>query len=258
MTTYSLPYFTADLTGQTALITGASSGLGRRFALTLASSGAKVALAARRLDRLTDLRDEIELLGGHATVVALDMTDSGSIITAVEEVQREFGTVSILVNNAGVPDAQLAHKMPIALIDRVLNTNLRGPFIIACEVARRLIDSGQSGRIVNIASMGAFQYSIRGASMYSISKAAVVRMTEVLAVEWAQFGINVNAIAPGIFSSEMIDGMISRIGDMTDSLPRKRIGHPAQLDSTLLYLVSPSSEFVTGTIIKVDDAQSGR
>jgi NAD(P)-dependent dehydrogenase (short-subunit alcohol dehydrogenase family) len=111
---------------------------------------------------------------------------------------------------------------------------------------------------VNLASMGAFQYSIAGASLYSITKAAIARMTEVLSVEWAGHHINVNAMAPGIFGSEMIDGMFARVGDMTDSLPRRRIGDPAQLDSTLLYLVSPASEFVTGTIIKVDDGQSGR
>jgi NAD(P)-dependent dehydrogenase (short-subunit alcohol dehydrogenase family) len=114
------------------------------------------------------------------------------------------------------------------------------------------------GRIVNISSMGAHNYAGGGAALYSITKAGVNRMTESLSVEWARFGINVNSIAPGAFSSEMMDGMIERIGDVTKGFPRKRLGDPAQLDSTLLYLVSPSSEFVTGTIIKADDGQSPR
>jgi len=114
------------------------------------------------------------------------------------------------------------------------------------------------GRIVNISSMGAYSYAGGGAALYSITKAAVNRMTEALAVEWARFGINVNGIAPGAFSSEMMDGMISRIGDITQAFPRHRLGDPAQMDSTLLYLVSPASEFVTGTVIKIDDGQGGR
>jgi NAD(P)-dependent dehydrogenase (short-subunit alcohol dehydrogenase family) len=129
---------------------------------------------------------------------------------------------------------------------------------LACEVARRLIAAGTPGRIVNISSMGAFHYAGNGAALYSITKAAVNRMTEALAVEWVRYGINVNGIAPGAFRSEMMDGMIERIGDFTEHLPRKRLGDPAQLDSTLLYLVAPSSEFVTGTIVKVDDGQETR
>jgi NAD(P)-dependent dehydrogenase (short-subunit alcohol dehydrogenase family) len=114
------------------------------------------------------------------------------------------------------------------------------------------------GRIVNISSMGAFSYAGGGAALYSITKAAIVRMTETLAVEWARFGINVNAIAPGAFASEMMDGMLQRVGDITRAFPRQRLGQPSQLDSTLLYLVSPASEFVTGTVVKVDDGQGSR
>jgi NAD(P)-dependent dehydrogenase (short-subunit alcohol dehydrogenase family) len=186
------------------------------------------------------------------------MTDATQIVAAVDAAEAAFGTVQILVNNAGIPDAQRAHKMSLELIDAVLDTNLRGPYVLSCEVARRLIDAKLPGRMVNIASMGAFHYTGTGAALYSITKAAVNRMTEALAVEWARFGINVNGIAPGAFSSEMMDGMLSRIGDFTQSLPRKRIGDPAQMDSTLLYLVAPSSEFVTGTVVKVDDGQGAR
>jgi NAD(P)-dependent dehydrogenase (short-subunit alcohol dehydrogenase family) len=148
--------------------------------------------------------------------------------------------------------------MSIELIDDVLGTNLRGPFVLSCEVARRLIAAELPGRMVNISSVGAFHYGGNGAALYSITKAGINRMTEALAVEWARFGINVNAIAPGAFSSEMMDGMLQRVGDITQHFPRKRLGDPAQLDSTLLYLVAPSSEFVTGTVIKVDDGQGPR
>jgi short-subunit dehydrogenase len=141
------------------------------------------------------------------------------------------------------------------LINAVFDTNLRGPYHLSREVARRLIAKNLPGRMVNISSMGAYSYNGGGAALYSITKAGIVRMTEALAVEWARFGINVNCIAPGAFASEMMDGMLQRIGDITKNFPRKRLGDPAQLDSTLLYLVSPSSEFVTGTVAKVDEAR---
>jgi NAD(P)-dependent dehydrogenase (short-subunit alcohol dehydrogenase family) len=256
---FPLPNASSDLSGQVALVTGASVGLGRRFALTLAAAGADVAVAARRVDKLKDLAAEIEALGRRCVPVPLDMTDADQIVAAVQTAEDALDTVTILVNNAGVTDAMRAHKMPLELIDSVIDTNIRGPYVLSCEVARRLIAAKKPGRIVNLSSMGAYSYSgAAAATLYSVSKAAIARMTEVLAVEWVRYGINVNAMAPGLVYSEMTDGMISRIGDPSESMPRKRIGHPAQLDSTLLYLVAPSSEFVTGTIVKVDDGQGPR
>ncbi len=255
---YDLPHASHDLSGQTALVTGASSGLGRRFARVLAASGAKVAVVARRADRLEDLVAEITAAGGQATPIVADMAEAETLPAAVDAAEAALGPVSILVNNAGIPDAQRAHKMPLELIDRVLDVNVRAPFVLSCEVAKRLIAAERPGRIVNIASIAAFSYSGNGAALYSVSKAAVVRMTEALAVEWARFGINVNAIAPGAFRSEMMDGMLERVGDISQHMPRKRIGDPAQLDTTLLYLVSPASDAVTGTCIKVDDGQGSR
>ena|SRR5579859_684815 len=255
---FPLPNVSTDLSGQTALVTGASSGLGLRFARVLAACGAKVALAARRLDRLEALADEIRAQGGQATPIQMDATDAGQLTASVEKAQAELGLVTILVNNAGIPDAQRAHKMPLELIDRVIDINIRAPYVLSCEVARRLIEAKRPGRIVNIASSAAYDYGGNGAALYSISKAAVVRMTETLAVEWARFDINVNAIAPGAFESEMMDGMLQRIGDISQHFPRKRIGNPAQLDSTLLYLVGPASDAVTGTSIRVDDGQGSR
>ena len=256
--TYPMPNFTTDLTGQVALVTGASSGLGVRFARTLARCGAKVAITARRLDRLEALARDIDADGGVAFPVRMDATDADQLVSAVAKTEAELGTVTILVNNAGIPDAQRATKMPLTLIDAVLDTNLRAPFILSCEVARRLIAAKQPGRIVNIASIAAYNYAGGGAALYSITKNAVVRMTEALAVEWAAFHINVNGIAPGAFKSEMMDGMLARVGDIAARFPRQRIGDPEQLDNTLLYLVSPASVVVTGTVIKIDDGQGPR
>jgi NAD(P)-dependent dehydrogenase (short-subunit alcohol dehydrogenase family) len=258
MTDFPLPYDSHDLTGEVALVTGATSGLGRRFAQTLAAAGASVVACGRRVERLDEVVAEIGGAGGRAVAVPLDVSDASAIPGAVDQAEAAFGTVTILVNNAGMPDAQRAHKMSLELIDQVLDTNVRAPYVLSCEVARRLIAAERGGRIVNISSVGSFHYAGGGAALYSISKAAVNRMTEVLAVEWSRYRINVNAIAPGAFRSEMMDGMMERIGDFTPTLPRKRIGEPAQLDSTLLYLCAPSSECVTGTVVRVDDGQGGR
>jgi len=258
VTDFPLPNASFDLTGQVALVTGATSGLGWRFSQVLAAAGATVVPTGRREDRLAELAELITSQGGTAVPLRIDMTDADDIIATVARAEEAVGTVTIAINNAGIPDAQRAHKMSIELIDQVLDTNLRGPYILSCEVARRLIATEQPGRIVNISSTGAFNYSGNGAALYSITKSGIARMTEVLAVEWARNHINVNCIAPGAFASEMMDGMIGRLGDFSQHFPRKRLGDPAQLDSTLLYLCAPASEFVTGTIVKVDDGQGPR
>lgn len=257
---FSLPNFSIDLSGRVALVTGASSGLGRRFAETLASAGAAVAVAGRRLERLQELAAEIEGRGGRAIPVQLDIRDVHAIGAAINKVESAFGTVDILVNNAGIADANLAIRMSAELVDDVVDTNFKAPFHCACEVARRLIDADMRGNIVNISSVGAYHYAEHSAAtLYSAAKAGVLRLTETLAMEWARHGINVNAIAPGFFRSEMTADYFERKGDVVlKGTPRQRLGEPAQLDSTLLYLVSPASEFVTGVCIRVDDAQMPR
>jgi NAD(P)-dependent dehydrogenase (short-subunit alcohol dehydrogenase family) len=258
MDAVALPETTIDLAGRVALVTGASSGLGRRFAGVLAAHGARVVATGRRLERLDELAAEITAAGGVCLPLQLDVTDAAQLAAVVATAEAELGPVQILVNNAGIPDAQYATKMELELIDQVLDTNLRAPYVLSCEVARRLIELKLPGRMVNISSVGGFSYSGGGAALYSITKAGVNRLTETLAVEWSRYHINVNAIAPGLFASEMSDGMIERMGDLTRHFPRRRIGQPEHLDSTLLYLVSPASEMVTGTVIKVDDGQGGR
>jgi NAD(P)-dependent dehydrogenase (short-subunit alcohol dehydrogenase family) len=151
---FPLPNASTDLTGQAALVTGASSGLGRRFAEVLAAAGASVVVAGRRVDRLEELVAEIVARGGKAAAVTVDVSDVASLAEAVARAEAAFGTLTILVNNAGIPDAQRAHKMPLELIDAVFDTNLRGPYVLACEVARRLIEAERPGRIVNLSSWG--------------------------------------------------------------------------------------------------------
>jgi NAD(P)-dependent dehydrogenase (short-subunit alcohol dehydrogenase family) len=253
--------FSADLTGRVALVTGASSGLGVRFAEVLAASGAKVAVAGRRREKLEAVAASIRDAGGVAEPIVLDVSQSDQIAPAVDAIEAKLGRIDILVNNAAIPDKTFATRMSIEDIDRAFNTNLRGPWILSCEVARRLIAAKAPGWVVNIASIGAYVYSGRAgaSSLYTTTKAGLIRMTEAHAMEWAKFNINVNAIAPGTFTSQMVDGMIERVGDgFLKNFPRPRIGRTDQLDSTLLFLVSPSSDFVTGTCIKVDDGQMSR
>ena len=259
MSEFETPNFSVDLSNQVALVTGASSGLGYRFSKVLAKCGAKVALSARRVEKLESLAEEIKSDGGECMGVPIDMVDRESIRAAVKTVEEKLGTINTLINNAGMVDAQWAIKQSDELIDGVIDTNLVGPYLLSNEVARKLIEKKEPGRMINISSLAAFNTTPNSAAvLYSTTKSAIVRMTEALSVEWAKHHINVNAIAPGMFSSEMVDGMLERIGDVSQTLPRKRICTPEQMDSTLLFLVSPSSECVTGTCIKIDDGQTAR
>ena len=252
-----MPNFSTDLSGQTAFITGTTSGLGYRFAQVLAACGANVAIAGRRVERLETLAEELRSTGAKVLPVPLDVTDTDALFASVDQVEKELGPVQILVNNAGKPDARLALNMDPAFVDEMVATNLTSLFHLASEVTRRLREAELPGRIVNIASGAAFSSGV-GSSWYAITKSAVVRMTEMLALEFARYDVNVNCIAPGAFESEMMDGMLERMGDITAGFPRKRLGKPSQLDGTLLYLVSPSSDFVTGATIRVHDAQGAR
>lgn len=259
MDEFPLPHPAHHLSGQVALVTGATSGLGRRFAKVIAAAGGRVAVAGRRLDRLESLVAEIEGDGGTALACPLDVADAQALVAIVPHVEATLGAITILVNSAGVPDAQLATKISLELIDHVIAVNLRAPFVLAREIAARLVKLGMPGRIINIGSMAANYVAAPGSTLYSTTKAGVARMTEVLALEWARVGINVNAISPGVFDSEMTDGMRGRIGDeFIAAFPRQRVLAPAKLDSTLLYLLSPASDAVTGIIIKVDDGQLPR
>lgn len=245
--------------GKVALITGASSGLGARFAKVLAMAGAQVILASRRIDHLKELRAEIEAEGGAAHVVALDVTDYASIKSAVAHAETEAGAIDILVNNAGVSSSQRLIDVTPEDYAYVTDTNQRGAFFVAQEVAKRMIlrykgDARKQHRIVNIASL-AGQRVVPELGVYCMSKAAVIQMTKSMALEWGQFGINVNAICPGYISTEInLDHFISEQGrQLINTLPRKRIGKPEDLDGLLLLLAAEESHFINGAIMNADD-----
>lgn len=251
-----------NLEGKVALVTGASSGLGMRFAQVLAQAGAKVVLASRRLERLKELRAEIEAGGGAAHVVALDVTDHASIRAAVAHAETEAGAIDILVNNSGVSVTDRLVDVTPQDYDFVFDTNTRGAFFMAQEVAKRMIrrNHGQSGascRIINIASVAGLK-ALPQIGVYGMSKAAVVQMTRAMALEWGRHGINVNAICPGYIDTEINhahwDTEAGR--KLIQMLPRKRVGRPEDLDGMLLLLAADESHFVNGAILTIDDGMS--
>jgi len=245
------PFFLAE---KVAIVTGASSGLGRHFAVALARAGAKVALGARRVDRLQEVVAEIEGFDGRALAVALDVTDSDSVREAVAAAETELGPISILVNNAGVSGgAKPALEVEEAEWLSVIDVNLNGVWRMAQEVAKHMVRLGHGGSIINIASMLGL-VAVPYIPAYCASKAAVVNLTRALAVELARHDIRVNAIAPGYFESEMThDFLGSAEGrSMIDQIPQRRSGNPAELDGALLLLASDASSYMTGSVITVD------
>lgn len=201
---------------------------------------------------------EVSGSGGAIVAAPMDAADPASIETALARAEEAFGPVQILVNNAALGEARAAIDLPLADIDQMLGVNLRGPWLLSCAVARRLMAAGLPGRIINIASSAAFDHRGKGGAFYSVTKAAVVRMTETLGLEWAAAGINVNAIAPGVFDTDMVRAFAARIEPFVQATPRRRIGRPDQLDGLLLFLASDASEFVTGAVILADDGQGAR
>ncbi len=241
------------LEGQHAIITGASSGLGRHFALTLAKAGAKVAVAARRTDKLIELVDEIASFDGHALPLSLDVTDPDSVKSAIEIAETELGPIHILVNNAGVTQAKMALDIDENDWDNVVGTNLRGAWRMAQETARHMARLGHGGSIINIASILSFGVT-RQLSTYAISKAAVVQMTKALAVELTRDNIRVNALAPGYIETDFNRDFFAteRGKEMIRRVPQQRLGQASDLDGPLLLLASDASAYMTGSVITVD------
>jgi NAD(P)-dependent dehydrogenase (short-subunit alcohol dehydrogenase family) len=246
-----------DLKGHVAFVTGATSGLGRHFAGVLAKAGAAVAISGRREDRLQTLRSEIEAAGGKCAATALDVTQDGQIAPALDKAESALGAIDILVNNAGMSADGPVADISIADFDAVMSTNLRGPFLLAQEIGKRMIARGQGGRIINIASITAFRV-LPGSAPYCMSKAALAMMTQCMAREWARYDINVNAICPGFIETELNDEWFETEKGKAQikSFPKRRLQKPEDLDSTLLLLASDASRAITGALFNVDEAQS--
>jgi NAD(P)-dependent dehydrogenase (short-subunit alcohol dehydrogenase family) len=250
--------------GKIALITGASSGLGARFAKILAQAGAQVVLASRRVDRLKELRAEIEADGGAAHVVQLDVTDYASIKSAIAHAETEAGPIDILVNNSGVSTTQRLIDVTPEDYSFVMDTNQRGAFFVAQETAKRMLarakgDPKKQHRIINIASVAGLRV-LPQIGIYCMSKAAVVHMTKSMAVEWGRYNINVNAICPGYIGTEINeDHFKTEHGQqLINTLPRKRLGKPEDLDGILLFLAAEESHFINGAIMTADDGASAQ
>jgi NAD(P)-dependent dehydrogenase (short-subunit alcohol dehydrogenase family) len=242
-----------DLTGRVALVTGASSGLGARFATGLAENGAAVALVARRADRLDALRKAIEAAGGRAIAIEADVLDRAAMARAFDAAEQAFGTVTILVNNAGIAHADRAVEMDPTLWRRVLATNLDAVFYWAQEGARRMLAAKQKGAVINIASVLGFGVA-KGVVAYTTAKAGVVQLTKALGLELAFKGVRVNAIAPGWFDTDINhDYLNSDEGKkLMRAIPAGRFGQDGDLDGALLLLASDAGRYMAGTTIVVD------
>lgn len=242
-----------DVGQRVALVTGAGSGLGRSFAMALAAAGARVAIAGRRAAQLDETAELIRASGGEVEPVVLDVTDATRVAAAVAQVESALGPVDILVNNAGITrPASLLDTSP-ADWDAVIRTNLTGVHLVAAEVARRLRAGKRPGSIINIASILGTRVS-KGLGAYIAAKAGVIELTRAQALEWARFGIRVNAIAPGYFPTEMNTEFLETPAGraMISRIPMRRVGDPADLTGVLLLLASEASAYMTGVVIAVD------
>lgn len=246
-----------DLTGQCAIVTGASRGLGHHFALTLAQAGARVVLAARGIERLNKAVEEIEAFGGCASAVRVDVTEGESVRACVETAESALGSINILVNNAGIAVTKPILEHAEEDWDSVLDTNLKGIWLMAQEVARRMVYCEQGGSIINIASV----LGERGISQlpgYCASKGGIINLTRAMAVELAPHGVRVNAVAPGYIETDMNRQFFTtQAGQrLIKRIPQRRLGQVEDLDGALMLLASDASRYITGSVITIDGGQS--
>lgn len=242
-----------EIKDQHMLVTGGSSGFGRHFARFLASNGAKVTLAARRADALASAVGEINAAGDTAQSVVLDVTLADSVDRAMEQAESTFGPIHAVINNAGITVTKPAIEQDERAWDSVVDTNLKGVWLVAQAAAKRMIANKVRGSIVNIASILGLR--VAGAvAPYAVSKAGVIQMTKALALEWARYGIRINALAPGYFATELNDDFFqSEHGQaLIKRVPQRRLGQLSELDGPLLLLVSNAGSFMTGSVVAVD------
>lgn len=246
-----------SLAGKTALITGASSGLGRHFAKVLADAGATVVITARRLERLQALAAEIESAGGKALAIQMDVTDNSSIKAAFDKAQDQLGSIDILINNAGVGDPRAFMDMSEDAWDSMMDTNLKSVWRLAQEASQRMVKADKGGSIINIASILGLRVAPK-LSHYATAKAGVIQLTKAMALELARHNIRVNAIAPGYIQTEMNDEFFTSPAGQNyikQHMPMRRLGQEDELSGPLLLLASAAGSFMTGTVITVDGGQ---
>jgi len=246
-----------DVSGKTAFVTGASSGFGAHFAKILAQHGAKVVVTARRTDRLESLVEDIAAGGGQALAVPVDVTKPDTITAAFDSAEAKFGGIDILSNNAGVADAKMAVDIEEDSWDFVLDTNLKGVWMVAQQAGRRMIASGKPGSIVNTASILGLRAAISQAS-YATSKAGVVQLTKVLALEWGRKNIRVNALCPGYFITELNQEYFASDHGKAyiAGTPARRTGKLNELSAPFMLLASDAGSFINGVALPVDGAHS--
>ena len=242
-----------DLSGKTALVTGASQGLGATFSTSLAKAGAKVAIAARQADKLSALEAEIEADGGIAKAVSMDVTNANSVAAAFDQAEAELGPIHILVNNAGIAITKPFLELEEGEWDAVLDTNLKGCFLAGQQAARRMAERGKGGSIINIASVLGID-AIGHLSPYCASKAGLIHLTKVMALELARKNVRVNAIAPGYIETPInSDFFQSKAGEtLIKGIAQRKLGQPEDLEGALLLLASDASKYMTGSVVTVD------